>query len=164
MEMTHSQGDGHSRSRRPRLSLSILPLLGIIPSFLLATYSLTEPWARARFLLVVGISRSPGAVALVVVTLAAMVASSVAIAARGRRRLMLAAGVHVVTGLVMLVVAWFAFHMVRSAGYKLLFIPITTVRPGRGLELWVVASVLIVILGGVELGIAEWRERKRTRL
>lgn len=100
--------------------------------------------------------------ALVIVTLAAMVASSVAIAARGRRRLMLAAGVHVVTGLVMLIVAWFAFHMVRSAGYKLLFIPITTVRPGRGLELWVVASVLIVVLGGVELAVAEWRERKRT--
>lgn len=163
MEMPGSPGNGQSKSGRPRFSLSILPLVGIIPSFLLATYSLTEPWARARFLLVVGISRSPGAVALVIVTLAAMVASSVAIAARGRRRLMLAAGVHVVTGLVMLIVAWFAFHMVRSAGFKLLFIPVTTVRPGRGLELWVVASVLIVVLGGVELAVAEWRERQRTR-
>ena len=157
-------GEGPAKSGKGRPWLSLLPLLGIIPSFLLAAYSLTEPWARARFLLVVGISRSPGAVALVVVTLAAMVASSVAIASGGRRRLMLAAGVHVVTGLVMLVVAWFAFHMVRSAGFKLLFIPITTVRPGRGLELWVVASVLIVVLGGVELAVAEWRERKRTPL
>lgn len=140
---------------RWRARLHLLPLLGIIPSFVLASYSLTQPWARARFLVVIGISRSPEAVALVILTLAGMVGASVAAASRGPR-LFVAAAVHAATGLLMCGVAWAAFHMVREAGFKLLFIPITTVRPAGGLYLWLGASILIAALGVFELAVAEY--------
>jgi hypothetical protein len=59
-------------------------------------------------------------------------------------------------------VAWAAFHMVREAGIKLLILPIATVRPARGLWLWLLASILIAVLGALELGVAEWRKWKRS--
>lgn len=141
---------------RIRPHLHLLPLLGLIPSFLLATWSLTQPWARGRFLGVIGISRSPEAVMLVVATLAGMVAASVAVAARGDR-LQIAGTVHLVMGALMGVVAWTAFRMVRDAGIKILFIPIATVHPGRGLRLFVLAAGLVLALGVVELLVARRR-------
>lgn len=144
---------------RLRPHLQLLPLLGLVPSFLLATWSLTQPWARGRFLGVIGISRSPEAVMLVIATLAGMVAASVAVAARGDR-LHIAGRVHLLMGVLMGAVAWAAFLMVRDAGIRILFIPIATVHPGPGLRLFVLAAFLVVALGGVELIVA-WRRARR---
>ena len=110
----------------------------------------------------IGISRSPEAAALVILTLAGMVAVSVATALRGPR-LFMAAIIHAATGLVMCGVAWAAFHMVREAGIKLLILPIATVRPAQGLNLWLLASILIAVLGVIELAVAEWGKLKRSR-
>lgn len=144
-----------------RRQVSLLPLLGLIPSFLLATYSLTEPWARARVLGVWGVSKSPGAALLVTMTLAGMVAASVAVATRSGRR-EIAASVHIATGALMAVVAWAAFSMIRHAGVRLLgFVPLASVRPGRGLRLFVIAAALVAALGFVELILAYRRNRAR---
>jgi len=146
---------------RLRPHLPLLPLLGIIPSFLVATWSLTQPWARGRFLMLIGISQSPEAVMLVIVAMAGMVAVSVTVAARSRR-LQAAAIVHAVTGALMCGVAWVAFQMVKHAGVRLLgLIPIATVRPARGLWLFLTASVLVVVLGAIELTVAVQRARSR---
>ncbi|MDM7914721.1 MAG: hypothetical protein QUU85_05565 [Candidatus Eisenbacteria bacterium] len=150
-------GEAHRRTRRSsihvrrpsRAQVALLPLLGLIPSFLLATYALTQPWARGRALLLVGISRSPGAALLLAMTLLAMVGMSVAVATRTRRR-DVAAGVHVGTAVLMAVVALAAFRMIRHAGVKILFVPIATVHPGRGLRLFVLAAGLVLALGLVE--------------
>lgn len=163
---------GHAtrpRGRRPqwrtperlRPHLPLLPLLGIIPSFLLATWSLTQPWGKGKFLLVIRISQSPEAVMIVIVALAGMVAASVTVAAR-TRRLQAAGIVHAVTGILMCGVAWVAFRMVRHAGIRLLgLVPIATARPARGLWLFLAASVLVVLLGMVELVVARLRVRAR---
>lgn len=143
-----------------RRQISLLPLLGLIPSFLLAIYSMTEPWAKGRVIGVFGISRSPEATLLIAVSLAGMVAASVAVAARGKRP-DLASIVHVVTGGLMIAVAWAAFAMVRSAGVKLLFIPFASVRPGSGLRHFLVASILVVALGAIEGTSAIIRSRRR---
>lgn len=142
-----------------RRQVSLLPLVGLIPSFLLATYSLTEPWARARVLGVWGMSRSPGAALLVVMTLAGMVAASVAVATRSGRR-EIAAAVHIATGSLMVIVAWAAFSMIKHSGVRLLgFVPLASVRPGRGLRLFVIAAGLVVLLGLIEMVLALRRRR-----
>jgi uncharacterized membrane protein len=141
----------------------LLPLLGLIPAFLLAIYSMTEPWARGRVIGFWGVSKSPDAALLLAVYLAGMVAASVAVAARGRRD-RLAGGVHIVTGALMGLVAYTAFSMVRHAGIKLLFIPIASIRPGLGLVHFVIAAGLVVLLGAVELAVATRRNRRSREL
>jgi hypothetical protein len=144
--------------------LHLLPLLGIIPSFLLAAYSLTQPWARGRFMLVLGISRSPGAALLVVMMLAGMVAVSVTAATRFRY-LTLAGAVHLAMGTVMGGVSWIAFRMVRHAGVKLLgFVPLTSIHPADGLWLFFAASLMVMVLGCVEIAVSQERRRRRTRV
>ncbi len=143
--------------------LHLLPLLGIIPSFLLAAYSLTQPWARGRFMLVLGISRSPGAALLVVMMLAGMVAVSVTAAARFRY-LTLAGAVHLAMGALMGGVSWIAFRMVRHAGVKLLgFVPLTSIHPADGLWLFLAASFMVMVLGLVEIAVSQERRRRRER-
>ena len=141
-----------------RKQVALLPLVGLIPSFLLATYSLTLPWARGRALIVLTISRSPGAALMLAVTLAGMVAASVAVATRARRR-GLAAAVHLATGALMCLVAYVAFSMIRHAGVRLLgVIPIATVRPASGLTIFLIASILVALLGLIELAL--WHRRR----
>jgi hypothetical protein len=137
----------------------LLPLVGLIPSFLLAIYSMTEPWARGRVVGFWGVSKSPDAALLLAICLAGMVAASVAVAARGRKD-RLAGIVHLLTGALMGIVAYTAFSMVRHAGVKLLFIPIASVRPGRGLRHFVLAAAMVIILGAIELAVAELRKRR----
>jgi hypothetical protein len=137
----------------------LLPLVGLIPSFLLAIYSMTEPWARGRVVGVWGVSKSPDAALLLAICLAGMVAASVAVATRGRKD-RLAGIVHLLTGALMGVVAYTAFSMVRHAGVKLLFIPIASVRPGRGLRHFVIAAGLVLVLGAIELIVVEVRKRR----
>jgi hypothetical protein len=136
----------------------LLPLVGLIPSFLLAIYSMTEPWARGRVIGVWGVSKNPDAALLLAICLAGMVAASVAVAARGRKD-RLAGMVHLATGTLMGVVAYTAFSMVRHAGVKLLFIPIASVRPGRGLRHFVLAAGMVLLLGAIELVVAAVRKR-----
>ncbi len=96
---------------------------------------------------------------LLAVTLAGMVAASVAVATRTRRR-GLAAAVHLATGTLMCLVAFAAFSMIRHAGVRFLrLVPIATVRPAQGLRIFLVASVLVAVLGGIELGL--WYARRR---
>lgn len=141
-----------------RKQVALLPLLGLIPSFLLATYSLTQPWAKGRTLIVLSISRSPGAALLLAVTLAGMVAASVAVATRARGR-GVAAAVHLATGTLMCAVAYAAFSMIRHAGVRFLgMIPIATVRPATGLKLFLGASILVALLGLIELAL--WHRRR----
>lgn len=141
-----------------RRRIWLLPLVGLIPSFLLAVYSVTEPWARARVVAVWGVSKSPDAAMLIAVCLAGMVAASVAVAARGRKD-RLAGFVHLGTGAMMGAVAFAAFSMIRHAGIKLLFIPIASVRPGRGLRHFVIAAALVILLGVIELMVVAVRNR-----
>ena len=149
---------------RMKRQLHLLPLLGIIPSFLLAAYSLTQPWARGRFMLVLGISRSPGAALLVVIVLAGMVAVSMTAAARFRY-LTLAGAVHLAMGALMGGVSWIAFRMVRHAGVKLLgFVPLTSIHPADGLWLFLGASLMVVLLGLVEIAVSRERRRHRKRM
>jgi len=139
--------------------VALLPLVGLIPSFLLATYSLTQPWAKGRAFVLLSISRSPGAALMLAVTLAGMVTASVAVATRVRGR-GVAAAVHLGTGVLMCVVAYGAYSMIRHAGVRLLgLIPIATIRPARGLTLFLVASVLVALLGLIELSL--WRAKRR---
>ncbi len=142
-----------------RGKIYLLPLLGLIPCFLLASYSLTEPWARARVLGFLGISRSPGAVLLVIVSLAGMIGASFAVATSSRRR-EIAAAVHIATGILMAAVAWGAFSMIQHSGVRLLGVaPLASVRPGRGLRHFVLAAALVVVLGMIELFLAARRRR-----
>ena len=142
-----------------RRQVYLLPVLGLVPSFLLAIYSMTEPWARARIVGIFRVSRSPEATLLLAVSLAGMVAASVAVATRGKRPA-LASVVHFATGGLMVAVAWAAFGMVRRAGVKIFFIPFASVRPGPGLRHFLVASVLVLALGALEGGIAILRSRR----
>lgn len=143
-----------------RRQIALLPLLGLIPSFVLATYSLMQPWATGRALVFFKITRSPGAALLIAVTLAGMVASSVAVATRGRSRGP-AAAVHLSMGVLMVAVAAIAFHMVRTARTKILgLVPVAAVHPGPGLKMFLIASAMVAALGLIELGL--WvRDRRR---
>jgi hypothetical protein len=163
-ERDQTTAGGRRPSRREtirvvyRKQVALLPLVGLIPSFLLATYSLTQPWARGRALILLTISRSPGAALMLAVTLAGMVAASVAVATRARRR-GLAAAVHLTTGALMCLVAYVAFSMIRHAGVRFLgVIPIATVRPASGLTFFLVASILVALLGLIELAL--WHRRR----
>jgi hypothetical protein len=147
-----------SASDALRPHLSYLPLIGVIPSFLVATYSLTLPWAKARVMGVMGISKSPEAVLLVIITMAGMVAATVAAAMRGHR-LRIAALVHLSLGLLMCGVSFAAYRMVLGAGKRVLGIPLASVHPGPGWRLFAAAAIGVVLLAGLEL----WVARKRSR-
>lgn len=143
--------------RATRRQVALLPLLGLIPSFLLATYSLTLPWASGRAFAVWRISRSPGAAMLLAVTLAGMVAASITVATRTNRR-DIAAVVHLLTGVVMCFVAGAAFRMIQGASVSFLgLFDVASVKPGPGLRMFVSASVLVVVLGLFELYLARRR-------
>ena len=135
---------------RCRPIFSWLPVAGLIPSFLLAVWSLTQPWVRGRALLVVGISRSPGAAILLAVTLAGMVGASVAVGTKGRRPV-LAGVVHAATALVMVVVALIAYGMIKRTKICLLkLIPLGSVHPAIGLHTFLIASLLLLGVGSAE--------------
>ncbi len=142
-----------------RQQVALLPLLGLIPSFLLATYSLTLPWASGRAFAVWRISRSPGAAMLLAVTLAGMVAATISVATRTNRR-DIAAAVHLLTGAVMCVVAGAAFRMIQQASVSFLgLFDVASVKTGPGLKMFVLASVLVVVLGLFEMYLAVRRRR-----
>ena len=144
-----------------RWSRWLLPRLWLVIPMGLAVYSLTEPWARARIVLFWGISRSPGALMLVLVSSLVMVVAGGVVAGR-RRALGLAACVHLASGALMCAVAWRAYQMVQEAGVKALgFIPLASVRPGPGLQVFCVAALFVLAVGAGELGIAlVWRRRR----
>jgi hypothetical protein len=105
-----------------------------------------------------GIQRSPGAAMLLAVTLAGMVAATIAVASRGRRR-GLGAAVHVAMAVLMGAVAFAAFDLIKHAGVKLLgIVPLASVRTGRGLHLFMIATLLVLVLGLLELWLW-WRKR-----
>lgn len=146
-----------------RWSRWLLPRLWLVIPMGLAVYSLTEPWARARVVLFWGISRSPGALMLVLVSSLAMVIAGGVVAGR-RRALRLAAGVHLVSGAFMCAVAWRAYQMVQDAGVKALgFIPLASVRPGPGLRIFCVAALFVLAVGAGELTIVLVQRRRARR-
>jgi len=85
--MTVDDDDPHSGRRcAPAAAASTaaakdrpLPLIGIIPSFVLASYALTQPWAR-RASAGVGHLPQPEAASLVIMALAGMLIASVTVA------------------------------------------------------------------------------------
>jgi len=132
----------------------LLALLALLLPTALAAYALTEPWAQARVFLLLGITRSPGAIVLVLLTLLLTLLAGVTAIGR-RRNPFLAAGVHLGSGVLMCVVSWLAFRMIRDAGVKALgFIPLAWVRPGPGLRYFFLAALLLLGLGLAELAIA----------
>lgn len=144
---------------RARPVFSWLPVAGLIPAFLLASWSLTQPWAEGRAFIFVGISRRPAALLLVLLTLLAMVGASVAVATRGRRH-DLAAAVHFATSLLMGIVSVAAFRLIADAPTKLLgIVPVATLHPSKGLRAFAVAAGLVALLGLVELLL--WRRHRR---
>lgn len=147
----------------PPRRIHLLPMIGILPSFILATWAMSQPWARGRFLMVWGIRKSPEAVALVVMAVVAMVVSSVTVALRARR-LRTAAYLHLATGIGMLAVTWLAWRLVRRSGVKLFgLVTLASVRPALGFSLYLVASALVTLLGALELAVALRRARDRAR-
>jgi hypothetical protein len=146
---------------RGALRVHLLPLLGIVPAFVLAMYALTEPWARGRLLLVIGISRSPEAALLVLFSLVAMVSATVTVAFRARR-LRTAGLVHLLAGVVMVGVTWQAYRMVEATAIRLFgLIPLGSIHPARGLWLFLAAALAVLGLGLVEIGIGALRARRR---
>lgn len=136
-----------------------LPLAGLIPAFLLALWSLTQPWAKGRAFFVWGIARSPGAALLVIVTLVGVVASTVAVATRGRRHGP-AALLHIASGLLMLGVGFAAYRMVTHTEVRALgILPLASVGVGRGLRAFLLAAALVFVLGLVEACVAWGRRR-----
>jgi len=138
---------------------SLLPLAGIILPLGLAVYATTLPWAKARVFGVLGVSRSPEAVLLVVITLLGLIAASAAAALRGHR-LRFAAIVHLAAGVIMCFVTYSAYQLVTHAGKRLLGVTLASVRPGPGLTLFAVAAVLVLALGVLEWVVAERRRRR----
>jgi xanthine/uracil permease len=68
-------------------------------------------------------------------------------------------------GTVMGGVSWVAFRMVRHAGVKLLgFVPLTSIHPADGLWLFFAASLMVMVLGFVEIAVSQERRRRRTRV
>jgi hypothetical protein len=146
---------------RGALRVHLLPLIGIIPAFVLAMYALTQPWARGRLLLVIGISRSPEAALLVLFSLLAMISATVTVAFRARR-LRTAGLVHLAAGVAMAGVAWQAYRLVEATAIRLFgLIPLGSIHPARGLWLFLAAALAVMALGVVEVGIGAWRARRR---
>ena len=149
-------------SGRWRRTLRLLALFGMAPPMALAFYSLTEPWARARLVFLWGISRSPGAALLVVLGLVTALVGGMAVASGRRPRL--AAGVHLGSGVLLCTVSLLAFRMIEDAGVRALgLVPLASVRPGRGLQYFFLASILVMGLGMVEWVLVLHERRRRVR-
>jgi len=134
-----------------------LGVAGLIPPFLLAFASLTQPWAKARIVVFWGLSRSPEAVVILIAGLAAALAAGVAVAWSGRKPA-LSAAVHLAFGLLLAAIAGQAYEMVRDAGVRALgFVPIASVRPGRGLFAFAAAALGLMLLAILEFAVAARR-------
>lgn len=135
----------------------------LLPPFTAAFYSLSQPWARARVIAVWGISRSVEATVLVAVCLAVALGAALALAWH-RRRPRLVAAVYVGIGLLLAVVSYQAFVMVRDAGVRALgFIPLASVRPGHGLLAFAAAAAWMLALGAIEWSVVLTAPRRRKR-
>lgn len=135
----------------------------LLPPFTAAFYSLTQPWARARVVAVWGISRSMQATVLVAACLAVALGAALALAWH-RRRPRLVAAVYMGIGLLLAVVSYQAFVMVRDAGVRALgLIPIASVRPGRGLLAFAAAAAWMLALGAIEWSVVLTAPRRRKR-
>ncbi len=150
--------------RVPRRLWRALGVAALLPPFAAAFYSLSEPWAKARVIVLWGISRSIGATLLVAAGLAVAFAACAWLAWTGRR-LRLAAVVHLATGTLLGFISWQAFAMVRDAGIRGLgILPIATVHPGRGLQVFFAAALWLVALGLVEVALSfEFPRPRRLR-
>jgi hypothetical protein len=133
---------------------------GLVPPFALAFYSLTQPWAQARVVLVLGITRSAGATILVVAALGAALVAGVGLALHGGRPRTTGL-VHLGMGLLLGLVSWKAYTLIRAAGVRALFIPIASVHRGPGWFDFTLAAVLLGLLGLVELSLAHRLVRRR---
>jgi hypothetical protein len=146
--------------QRSRILRGTWRLLYLLPPYALGFAALFEPWARARVTLVWGVSRSPEAILLLALGLA--IALGAGLFAFWKGRACTTALVHLGTGLLLGVVAYQAFDMVRDAGMRALgLLPLVSTRPGPGLRHFALAAALLVLLGAVELVIALWRRRAR---
>ncbi len=159
MEVVRSAG-----SRRWKLWVRrVLAVVQLAPPMALAFYSLTEPWARARVVLIVGISRSPGAMLLVLLSLLATLAAAVAVAGR-RRTALLSPLVHLGTGALMCTVSFLAYRMIEQSAVRALgFIPLGSVGPGPGLKHFFIAALMVAGLGLVELTLVLLQRHRRSR-
>ena len=141
--------------------LGRLGVAGLLPAFALAFFSLTQPWARARVVLFWGVARSPEAALLLLGGLAAAFVAGAAVAWTGRRA-WLTAWVHLGTAALLGAIAWQAYRMIRDAGVHALgFVPIASVRTGRGLHAFAAAALWLLALGLLELTLAARRRRRR---
>jgi hypothetical protein len=134
-------------------TIGLLTTLGLLPSLVLALYSLTEPWARARVVGVWGVSKSASAQVLVIGSVLAILVVSIGVFARGRRLLSIAA-LHLVLGFSMIAVSILALDRIKHAGVSALgLLPIASVRSGPGVKIFFLAAFLVVLLGAIELAI-----------
>lgn len=139
---------------RARRALRFLSILGLAVPLGLAIFALTEPWAKARVVLVWGLSRSPGAMLLLLLSLATLGPAGLIVALRGRRPLA-AAAAHLVIGLLLLGVASGAYAMIQKSSVRALgLLPLASVRPARGFYLFACAAAAVTVLGAVELFLA----------
>ena len=151
------------RRRAARSPWRAIRIATLLPPFAAAFYSLSQPWARARVIAVWGISRSVEATLLVAACLGVALAAGLALTWH-RRRPRLVATVYLGVGLLLAVVSWQAFTMVREAGVRALgFIPLASVRPGRGLHAFAAAAGWMLVLGGLELGLVFTARRRSPR-
>lgn len=135
----------------------------LLPPFGAAFYSLFQPWARARVVAMWGISRSVEATLLVAAGLGVALSAAL-ILAWHRRRPRLVAIVYLGIGALLAAVSYQAFAMVRDAGVRALgFIPIASVRPGRGLFAFAAAAAWMLTLGAIELGLVLTARRRPNR-
>jgi len=152
------EGSAAVVKRRTRILRNSWRLLYLLPPYVLAFTALFEPWARARVTLVWGVSRSPEAVILLAAGLA--IAFGAGLFAFVKGRACTTALVHLGTGLLLGLMAYQAFGMVREAGMRALgLLPLVSTRPGPGLRRFALAAALLLLLGVVELVIALWRRR-----
>lgn len=167
--MTRKQAEGLScvraaGSRRWKLWVRrVLAVVQLAPPMALAFYALSEPWARARVVLILGISRSPGAMLLVMLSLLATLAAAVAVAGR-RRTALLSPIVHLGTGALMCIVSFMAYRMIEASAVRAFgFIPLGSVGPGPGLKHFFIAALMVVGLGLVELTLVLLQRHRRSR-
>lgn len=141
-------------SKGARRALQILSILGLAAPLAVAIFALTEPWAKARVVLVWGLSRSPGAMLLILLSLATLGPGGLLVAIRGRRPVT-AAVVHVAIGVALLCVASGAYSMIQQSSVRALgVLPLASVRPARGLWLFGWAACSMIVFGAFELLLA----------
>lgn len=147
--------------RAPRF-LRFLGAAGLVPGFALAFYSLTQPWAKARVVLVLGITRSAGATMLVIAALAAALVVGIGLALHGGRPRTTGL-VHLAMGVLLALVSWKAYLMIRAASVSALFVPIASVHRGPGWFTFTLGAALLVLLGLLEVALADRFTRRYRR-